>query len=110
MTAARHHGGKAAHRASEHHALNTEIEDARALRDDLAKRGETLVGRIRGQESTKATKSAAKRTTAAKATVAKSTAKTTTARKSAAKTSTAKTSTAKTSARARKAPAKSSAR
>jgi len=77
--------------------------------DDLAKRGETLVGRIRRQESTKATSSAAKATsTKAKTTTtqAKKTAKKTTKTATAGAKSTAK----KASTTAKKSPAKSSAK
>jgi hypothetical protein len=75
---------------------------------DLVKRGEVVVGRIRGQESTKATVSSAKttsakaKTTKTQATKAKSTAKktTSTAKKTAAKKSTAPKSSAKATATA----------
>ena len=33
-------GDEAAHRADRHHALDAEVEDARALRDQFAERGE----------------------------------------------------------------------
>ena len=74
------------------------LNDNVASYDELVKRGETLVGRIRRQESTKRTASSAKTTTAK----AKTT--TTQAKKTAAKT----TSTAKKTAK--KSPAKSSAK
>ena len=49
--------------------MNENVATVNSAYGDLAKRGETLVGRIRKQESTKATTSAAKTTTAkAKAT------------------------------------------
>ena len=74
------------------------LNDNVASYDELVKRGETLVGRIRRQESTKRTASSAKTTTAK----AKTT--TTQAKKTAAKT----TSTAKKTAK--KSPATSSAK
>jgi heparin binding hemagglutinin HbhA len=78
---------------------------------DLAKRGETLVGRIRTQESTKATATAAKTTTAkAKTTKTQATkaAKktTTTAKKSTKSTAKKATSTAKKTSAAPKSSAK----
>jgi heparin binding hemagglutinin HbhA len=78
---------------------------------DLAKRGETLVGRIRTQESTKATTTAAKTTTAkAKTTrtqATKAANKTTTAAKKSTKATAKKaTSTAKKTSTAPKASAK----
>ena len=78
--------------------LNDNVGTATGTYDELVKRGETLVGRIRRQESTKRTASSAK-TTSAKA---KTT--TTQAKKTAKKT----TSTAKKTAK--KSPAKSSAK
>jgi heparin binding hemagglutinin HbhA len=81
---------------------------------DLAKRGETLIGRIRTQESTKATAAAARTTTAkAKTTntqatkAAKKT--TTTAKKSAKSTAKKATSTAKKTSTAPKSSAKATA-
>jgi DNA-binding protein HU-beta len=81
---------------------------------DLAKRGETLVGRIRAQESTKATTTAAKTTTAkAKTTKTQATkaAKktTTTAKKSTKATAKKATSTAKKTSTAPKSSAKATA-
>ncbi len=78
--------------------LNDNVSTATGTYGDLVKRGEVLVGRIRGQESTKRTASSAK-TTSAKA---KTT--TTQAKKTAKKT----TSTAKKTAK--KSPASSSAK
>jgi heparin binding hemagglutinin HbhA len=89
---------------------------------DLVKRGESLVGRVRRQESTKATVASA-RTTVAKAKTTRTqvkkaadaettaTKKTVAARKTAAKKSTSKTAATKTAAKApaRKAPAKKTA-
>ena len=88
--------------------------------DDLVKRGESLVGRVRRQESTKRTVSSAKTTKAKAKTTATqakkavdaettATKKTVTATKTAAKKSTSKTAATKTAAKkapARKAPAK----
>ena len=85
--------------------------EANSTYADLAKRGETLVGRIRTQESTKATATAAKTTTAkaktTKTQATKAAKKTTTTAKKATK-STAKktTSTAKKTSTAPKSSAK----
>jgi cobalamin biosynthesis Mg chelatase CobN len=88
--------------------LQTEANSAYA---DLAKRGETLVGRIRTQESTKATATAAKTTTAkAKTTKTQATTAakktTTTAKKSTKSTAKKTTSTAKKTSAAPKSSAK----
>ena len=71
---------------------------------DLVKRGETLVARVRRQESTKATAASAKKTT----TKAKTT--TTQAKKATKSTAKKTTSTAKKTAAKKSAPAKSSAK
>lgn len=99
--------------------VNENVSTVTSAYGDLAKRGETLVGRIRNQESTKATKTAAKTTTAKAKTAktqaaktTKSTAKTTTAgAKSTAKkaTTTAKTTPAKSAAKATATAAKTTA-
>ena len=95
--------------------LDETTATATATYADLAKRGEVLVGRIRKQESTQATKTAAKTTTAkAKTTktqgtkTAKTAAKKTTtgAKKSA---TTAKKSASSAATTAKKSPAKKSA-
>ena len=89
--------------------------EANSAYADLAKRGETLVGRIRTQESTQATAAAAKTTTAkAKTTrtqatkAAKKT--TTTAKKTAKKSSSTPKSSAKATATAAKATASNTAK
>jgi hypothetical protein len=84
--------------------LNDNVATATSAYDDLVKRGETLVSRIRKQEATKATKASAKTTT--------SKAKTTSTQAKKATKSTAKktTSTAKKTAAKKAAPAKSSAK
>lgn len=84
--------------------LNDNVATATSAYDDLVKRGETLVGRIRKQEATKATRTSAKTTT--------SKAKTTSTQAKKATKSTAKktTSTAKKTAAKKAAPAKSSAK
>lgn len=84
--------------------LNENVATATSAYDDLVKRGETLVSRIRKQEATKATKASAKTTT--------SKAKTTSTQAKKATKSTAKktTSTAKKTAAKKAAPAKSSAK
>lgn len=95
-------------------ALN---ENAAAVQDtyvDLAQRGEKLVGRIRRQQSTKATASSAKTTTAkaktTKTQATKATKSTTSTAKKTAKKSTKKaTSTAKKSSTAPKSSAKATA-
>jgi len=89
--------------------LNDNVATVNSAYADLAKRGETLVGRIRKQESTKATTSAAKATTV-KAKTTKTQAKKTT--KTAAKKATtgAKSTAKKTTTAAKKAPATRSAK
>jgi hypothetical protein len=84
--------------------LNENVATATSAYDDLVKRGETLVSRIRKQEATKATKASAKTTT--------SKAKTTSTQAKKATKSTAKktASTAKKTAAKKAAPAKSSAK
>lgn len=84
--------------------LSDNVATATSAYDGLVKRGETLVGRIRKQEATKATKASAKTTT--------SKAKTTSTQAKKATKSTAKktTSTAKKTAAKKAAPAKSSAK
>ncbi|NYD40495.1 hypothetical protein [Nocardioides panaciterrulae] len=99
--------------------LNDNVATVTSAYEDLAKRGETLVGRIRRQESTKATTTAAKTTTAkakTTSTQAKKTAKKTTktaasgAKSTAKKASTtAKKSSAKPSAKATATAAKATA-
>ncbi len=100
--------------------VDDSVDTATDTYADLVKRGESLVGRVRRQESTKATVASAKTTKAkAKTTVTQAkkavdaettaTKKTVTARKTAAKKSTSKTAATKTAAKkapARKAPAK----
>ena len=100
--------------------VDESVDTATDTYADLVKRGESLVGRVRRQESTKRTVSSAKTTVAKakttttqakKAVDAETTAtkKTATARKTAAKKSTSKTAATKTAAKkapARKAPAK----
>lgn len=105
--------------------VDDSVDTATDTYADLVKRGESLVGRVRRQESTKATVASAKTTKAkAKTTVTQAkkavdaettaTKKTVTARKTAAKKSTSKTAATKTAATktaakkapARKAPAK----
>jgi DNA-binding protein HU-beta len=100
--------------------VDESVDNATDTYADLVKRGESLVGRVRRQESTKRTVSSAKTTVAKakttttqakKAVDAETTAtkKTATARKTAAKKSTSKTAATKTAAKkapARKAPAK----
>jgi len=81
--------------------VDEQVATAGDTYEDLVKRGESLVARIRGQESTQATVSSAKTATAkAKTTV-------TQASKTA---SGAKKSATKTAAKARKSPARSSAK
>ena len=89
--------------------VNENVATVTSAYGDLAKRGETLVGRIRGQESTQAAKSAAKTTTAKAKTTKTQAAKTT---KSTAKTTTAgaRSTAKKATTTAKKSPAKSAAK
>lgn len=81
--------------------VDDQVATAGVTFDDLVKRGETLVGRIRRQPSTAATTSSAKTTTA----------KAKTTRTQASKTaSTAKKSASRTTKKAAKSPARSSAK
>ena len=89
--------------------LNENVATVTTAYGDLAKRGETLVGRIRSQESTQATKTAAKGTATKAKTTKTQAAKTT--KSTAKKTSEGAKSTAKkASATAKKSPAKPSAK
>ena len=91
-------------------ALNENVSTVGDTYADLAKRGEGLVGRIRRQESTKATVSSAKSTTAkAKTTKTQAGKATKTTKTAAKKTAKKATSTAKKSSTAPKGSAKATA-